>query len=123
MSSVGKMIVHTIDVDPAAPSRARYLVSAALVGHPKLDDLLLATSELVTNVVRHGEGVAVAELILDRAGGVVRIGVRQRGDHFDRAEHLASDPHGRGLTIVEAVSDRWGVEADGDLEVWFEVDD
>jgi anti-sigma regulatory factor (Ser/Thr protein kinase) len=120
-SPVHKVITHRLEVDPSAPGRARRLVVEALGHHPRIDDILLATSELVTNVVRHGHDVTHAELTLDRLDGSVKVGVRQRGGEFDRVQHLATDPHGRGLAIVEAVTDRWGVDDDGDPLVWFEI--
>lgn len=119
-SPVHKVITHRLEVDSSAPGRARRLVSEALGHHPRIDDILLATSELVTNVVRHGRDVTHAELMVN-VDGSVKVGVRQRGGGFDRVHHLATDPHGRGLSIVEAVTDRWGVDDDGDLLVWFEI--
>jgi anti-sigma regulatory factor (Ser/Thr protein kinase) len=120
-SPVHKVITHRLEVDPSAPGRARRLVAEALAHHPRIDDILLATSELVTNVVRHGRDLTHAELTLNHLDGSVKVGVRQRGRDFERRQHLATDPHGRGLSIVEAVTDRWGVEDDGDLLVWFEI--
>ena len=123
MQSAGKMTNHLISVGVGAPSAARRIVAAMLGEHPRLDDILLATSELVTNVVRHAGAVDHAELSLRRSEGAVRISVRQPGQPFDRTQYLSTDPHGRGLAIVEAITDRWGVEHDGDLMVWFEVAD
>lgn len=123
-----KAITHNIDVDVLAPRHARNLVADAVGEHPRLDDILLATSELVTNVVRHGRGITRAELRLERRDGSVRVGIRQHGTTFgqhgttfERVQHRPTDPDGRGLTIVEAVTDRWGVESDDGLLVWFEV--
>lgn len=116
-----KALTHNIDVDLLAPRHARNLVASAIGEHPRLDDILLATSELVTNVVRHGRGVTRAELRLECRDGWVRVGVRQYGTPFERVQRGATDPDGRGLTIVEAVTDRWGVEVEDGLLVWFEV--
>lgn len=116
------VIRETLSVDAGAPGIARSLISEHLPQHPALDDIRLATSELVTNVVRHAPEVEEVEFCIEHRPGTVRVSVRQRGGPFDRVPHLATDPHGRGLAIVEAVSDRWGVEWNGHLLAWFEID-
>jgi hypothetical protein len=50
--------------------------------------------------------------------------VTDHGPGFARvAEHRPGpeDPGGRGLSLVDALADRWG-SADGGTRVWFEVD-
>ncbi|APE21302.1 ATP-binding protein [Streptomyces venezuelae] len=83
----------------------------------------LALTELVANVVRHVPGRHCAVLILREPYGL-RVEV---ADAVPGAVHAkAADPldaGGRGLVLVEAVTDRWGVDerADGKT-VWFECD-
>ncbi|GAA4921622.1 ATP-binding protein [Streptomyces coeruleoprunus] len=85
----------------------------------------LALTELATNVVRHVPGRWAGTIIL-RGQGVLRVEVSDR----DERPALPARPYdglsegGRGLLLVEAVTDRWGVTRlpDGKT-VWFECDD
>jgi anti-sigma regulatory factor (Ser/Thr protein kinase) len=104
--------------------------------HPALlADAVAVLAELVGNAVRHASPLP---------GGVVRVAWRLRpgrsggeGDH-DTVEVRVTDggaaeqPHiraiatdaidGRGLSIVAALSDRWGVDRDGlGQSVWAEL--
>jgi len=72
-----------------------------------LDAAELMTSELVTNCVRHAR--TDFELVIHRRGQV-RIEVRDDGP--GQPTVLSPTPRdltGRGLRIVEAMSDSWGV--------------
>jgi anti-sigma regulatory factor (Ser/Thr protein kinase) len=79
-------------------------------------------SELVTNSVEHAECVSVT-VLLTYAADVLRLEV---GDQD--AAHVPvlkcpepGDAGGRGLVIVQAMSDRWGVEVtDSGKAVWCE---
>lgn len=119
-----KNVSLTFEIDDHAPALVRHFIGDTLASHPRRSDVLVAVSELVTNVVRHAPDAGQASVTLAAYEGGLRIGVRQRGKRFDRPEIVVSnDPHGRGLMIVETLADRWGVDVDGDmLEVWFEVD-
>ncbi|MFF9815906.1 ATP-binding protein [Streptomyces sp. NPDC014006] len=98
-----------------------YLLRAGL---PDLADAAeLALTELLTNVVRHVPGRRCGICILLLPGAVrvevsdscARMPVRGSG------ELLAEG--GRGLLLVEAVTDRWGVTphpTGGGKAVWFE---
>ncbi|MET1038980.1 MAG: SpoIIE family protein phosphatase [Aeromicrobium sp.] len=79
------------------------------VPEPVIRDLALITSELVTNAVVHG-GSSVG-LRLERTGSRVVVLVR---DDDARLLPKPNDPgaeseHGRGLHIVDALSDEWGM--------------
>ncbi|WP_043618016.1 ATP-binding protein [Nonomuraea candida] len=110
---------------PSAPSgvgEARSLVRAELgrwgLAHV-MDDCLLIVSELVTNAVRHG-GSAYTLRLEERAG-------RLHGEVFDPGEGVpcrrspgVEALSGRGLQIVAAIADDWGVtRADNGKLVWF----
>jgi anti-sigma regulatory factor (Ser/Thr protein kinase)/anti-anti-sigma regulatory factor len=87
-----------------------------------LADLELVISELVTNAIEHGEGEI--ELRLDHDAGALRGSVSDQGHGF-RYELRPLDggqdqPRGRGLSIVNALVTRWGIEA-GSTRVWFEI--
>jgi len=83
-----------------------------------LDAVRLATSELVGNGVRHAR--TELELVLSLDAGELRVSVR------DGAPGPIScgvpDVHagsGRGLALVERISDRWGVDpTDDGKTVW-----
>ncbi|MGW5057945.1 ATP-binding protein [Streptomyces sp. NPDC004096] len=87
------------------------------------DAVELAVTELVANVVRHVPDRHCTLLVLRQAAGV-------RVEVSDGCSRLPSVPHapapdaegGRGLLLVDAVVDKWGVEpepSDGKT-VWFE---
>ncbi|MCX4592272.1 ATP-binding protein [Streptomyces sp. NBC_01549] len=83
----------------------------------------LALTELVANVVRHVPGRRCRTCFLIRRGGV-RVEI---ADRCSRLPVLATGDvlaeGGRGLLLVEAVTDRWGVELRPDgrgKTVWFE---
>jgi anti-sigma regulatory factor (Ser/Thr protein kinase) len=118
--------VRTLDIDDTAPREARRWIARSLVGAP--DDIrervLLVVSELVTNVLRHGGDRATVRVAV--TGPVMRLEVtdRERGAVV-RRDVQPSSVSGRGLLIVECLTDRWGVaEASerGTKTVWCELD-
>ncbi|MFJ8648428.1 ATP-binding protein [Streptomyces sp. NPDC093546] len=83
----------------------------------------LLTSELVTNALIHTRHGAVVTATV-HPGSVLRVEVRD----FDGAPPLphisvADDStHGRGLFLVQALADAWGVRGHGmGKTVWFEL--
>ncbi|AXK35878.1 ATP-binding protein [Streptomyces armeniacus] len=77
------------------------------------DDAALAVSELVTNAVRHGGGRPVGFRVTC-SDQELRIEV---SDGNPAPAHVCSavrtEESGRGLLLVEAVTDSWGVSPDG----------
>ena len=90
-----------------------------------LDDALLLISELVTNSVLHGGPPIV--LAIDCDGQGLHVRVRDGSTAIPAAvSRGAYAENGRGLTLVQLLSDTWGVEPVGDAygpgkEVWFEL--
>ncbi|MFJ9039682.1 ATP-binding protein [Streptomyces sp. NPDC102406] len=87
------------------------------------DSAELAVTELLANVVRHVPGRHCSLLIV-RQGRGVRVEV---GDPDPRppvvGEPTQWEEGGRGLLLVEAVTDRWGVHpSPPGKTVWFECD-
>ena len=79
-------------------------------------------SELVTNSVEHAECVSVTVLLI-YGHGMLRLEVRdQDAAHVPALKHPEpGDLRGRGLVIVQALSDRWGVQVTGSGKaVWCE---
>jgi anti-sigma regulatory factor (Ser/Thr protein kinase) len=110
---------------PDAPAQARASVHSIVGESASTNDILLATSELVSNAVIHGNLTPRDRILVDveATSDLVRVTVTHDGPPFD---HTASQPPGRpggfGLHIVDAVSKRWDVShQDGRTESWFEV--
>ena len=109
---------------PEAAPEARTLLRRMLAGGPfadRLDDAQLAASELVTNAVLHGRQPLFIEVAV--TADVLRVEV---GDGSPVSPSFSMlDPTavtGRGLMLISAASDRWGVEPlpEGKV-VWFEL--
>jgi anti-sigma regulatory factor (Ser/Thr protein kinase) len=108
--------------DVTAPARARREVRSMLLGlglgEAQLDDLLLATSELVTNAFEHGE--CPQRLELSYFEGQLTLQVHDTGSRLP--ELRAPSPaaaRSRGLVLVQALSEDWGFEfCPGGKFVW-----
>lgn len=92
-------------------------------GGPGASDVAeLLASELVTNALVHTEhGAVVTATVLP---GQLRVEVRDfvSGLTGPRVPHADDDTHGRGLVLVQALADSWGVEDHGvGKVVWFEL--
>jgi anti-sigma regulatory factor (Ser/Thr protein kinase) len=100
---------------------ARRFVRDALRGQAReiLDAAELMTSELATNCVRHAQ--TGFELAIDDAQRPIRVEVRDVGQGRPMLQSPSpTDRTGRGLVIVEAMSDAWGVEPSSrGKTVWF----
>ena len=99
---------------PAAPAEARRRVRDAIrswrvsVG---LDAALLLTSELVTNAVRHeaGQGAQSVMLTIASSRGRLRVDVHDTSCSLPAVAEVPADAEtGRGLLLVETLSDEWG---------------
>jgi anti-sigma regulatory factor (Ser/Thr protein kinase) len=118
-------IALELPANEEAPARARQAVrEAAGAGLPEDDRWRaeLIVTELVTNAVVHGPGGPV-ELALDWGGNGVRGQVQDPGPGIRRSQLVRRRPideGGRGLFLVDALSDGWGLSEDSS-RVWFEV--
>jgi anti-sigma regulatory factor (Ser/Thr protein kinase) len=106
--------MHVRD-EPSSAGLVRNRVGADLarqgVDASCIDEVVLVVSELVGNAVRHA-GSAKGELAicwdLDASG--VRVEVTDASTkQLVRRTPSATDPSGRGLQIIDAMSDDWGV--------------
>jgi anti-sigma regulatory factor (Ser/Thr protein kinase) len=112
-----------------AVSLARGAVRARLEGEipdERLGDVMLMTSELVTNAIRHGGAAGPDDRIRIR---LLRRGRRARVEVCDDGPGFAASPptspaEGRmGLELVDRLADTWGTDRrDGTTLVWFEVE-
>ncbi|MGV9338086.1 ATP-binding protein [Streptomyces sp. NPDC003688] len=100
----------------ASASRAREAARSFAddIGADSLsDDLVLIVSELVTNAVLHGKtspGRQVA-VTIELDSGRIRVEVRDTGDGRPRKRSKGNPlaTSGRGLEIVDVLSEAWGV--------------
>ncbi|HEX8066135.1 MAG TPA: SpoIIE family protein phosphatase [Thermoleophilaceae bacterium] len=113
--------------EPQAPARARRAVEALAGPLPSelVEELKLLATELVTNSCRHAEArhePVLLELSIEER--VVRLAVTDAGSGFEppAASAEPEDEAGRGLFIVDALADRWGVDRAGGTRVWAELD-
>ncbi|MCU1351612.1 MAG: hypothetical protein JWM05_821 [Acidimicrobiales bacterium] len=100
----------------------RRLQGRRVLGPRRLEETLLMTSELVTNVLEHTE--SDPEITVTESDEAVRVEVRDDDPNLPEIQPL--DPTrigGNGLRIVDVWSEDWGVRRiDGDGKVvWFLV--
>jgi anti-sigma regulatory factor (Ser/Thr protein kinase) len=117
---------RTLAPTPESATVARWLVTDLLrdaVEADVLDTAALLTTELVSNAIRHTRDELTVTVRL--AGGRLRVGV---ADSSHRRPQLVQvgrrDTSGRGLQLVDALADRWGVDPDErglGKTVWFEL--
>jgi anti-sigma regulatory factor (Ser/Thr protein kinase) len=89
-----------------------------------IDLAAVAASELVTNAVVHGRGPISVRTVLDPAS--LRVEVQDTAAELPhRVDPDQAHEGGRGLTIVDAVSEEWGctvVRGASGKSVWFTVE-
>ncbi len=105
-----------------APGTARSAIddfAAALPDGPRFN-LRLLVSELVANSVRHGQGDTIrlaARIDAER----VQVEVSDDGEGFSCERADEESESGRGLPVVAALADRWGLTFDRGTTAWFEL--
>jgi anti-sigma regulatory factor (Ser/Thr protein kinase) len=113
------------DAASESVSRVRRFVGARLSEFDAnvAADVVLMTSELATNAIRHGGTDIEVTLMVEPSEGLIRVEVRDGGDgEVARTVPGAYADRGRGLQIVDQLSDRWGmreVEDGPGKTVWF----
>jgi anti-sigma regulatory factor (Ser/Thr protein kinase) len=105
---------------------ARWLVTDLLrdaADPDALDTAALLTTELVSNAIRHTGDELTLTVRLE--AGMLRVGVSDTSHRRPQLVQAGTrDTSGRGLHLVEALADRWGVDPDGrglGKTVWFEL--
>jgi anti-sigma regulatory factor (Ser/Thr protein kinase) len=115
----------TLAAVPQSAATARRFIAdicnAAQLGEDTCATAALLVSELVTNAIRYGGSRAVLEAAVP--GGRLRVSVK---DDNPRLPVVGQHPDltaesGRGLQLVSALADDWGVESldAGGKAVWF----
>jgi anti-sigma regulatory factor (Ser/Thr protein kinase) len=110
--------------DPESVGHARRFAAQVLADVPRalFESIELMVSELTTNSIRHGR--AGFELTITNTAQMVRVEVTDRAGGTPRKlSPPPEQPTGRGLKIVDLLSDTWGVDwAEGSGKtVWLTV--
>ncbi len=111
---------------PASAAEARHFVDVTLRDwrcDKIVDDARLIVTELVSNVVRHGETTEPMILTIELHRGVLRISLEDGGadGNIEVVSTDLTSESGRGLRLVEGLSDVWGVDRHDDHKVvWAE---
>lgn len=113
---------HTL----SSAQSARRFVEQQLSGLPPslVERAIMLVSELATNAILHARSDFELSVSFPVPGSCVRIEVADAGGGEPRPQQPPpTAEHGRGLQLVAALSNRWGVErqSDGGKTVWFEL--
>src|SRR5215469_6059271 len=119
---------------PGQVSVARRWLAQMIDGFAAIDDALLACSELATNAIMHTDsgqpgGSFTVRLairqdtvrieVLDQGGTAAG---RQDAGGYEAGDTEEASQRGRGLTIVTAITDAWGISGDhAGRTTWCEI--
>jgi len=125
MCTVSAPVRLSMPMDDHAPGRARlFLAEAHCPAHNTsvLDEATLLVSELVTNAVLHGAPPITLEIECDGAAGM-QVRVSDGSEAPPALRHPDDeDEHGRGVVLVDLLSDAWGVDpTPNGKAVWFRL--
>jgi len=103
---------------------ARRFVARTIIDAPAdvRESVSLIVSELSTNALVHA--ASEFDVFVDRSDSAIFVSVSDRGDGTPILQSPeSSDPHGRGLRIVDALSDEWGISSTSGegKTVWFRM--
>ncbi|NWF24772.1 SpoIIE family protein phosphatase [Streptomyces sp. PKU-EA00015] len=122
----GRLQQHVGQNDPEALRSSRHMVRAAVRAwgaHERADEVELAADELITNALLHTDGGAVVTVrVLSGIERRMRVEVEDRSSALPRRRDAGeSGVSGRGLMLVDRLSESWGVESRGSGKcVWCE---
>ncbi|MEV3987749.1 SpoIIE family protein phosphatase [Streptomyces sp. NPDC049837] len=122
----GRLQQHVAQSDPEALSSARHMIRAAVRAWgagERADDIELVADELITNALLHTDGGAIVTLrMLAGHERRLRVEVEDRSSALPRRRDAGlSGVSGRGLLLVDLLTDVWGVDSRGSGKcVWCE---
>ncbi|MFJ8849859.1 SpoIIE family protein phosphatase [Streptomyces sp. NPDC102437] len=122
----GRLQQHVAQSDPEALSSARHMIRAAVRAwgaKARADEVELAADELITNALMHTDGGAIVTIrVLTGPERRLRVDVEDRSSALPRRRDAGeAGVSGRGLMLVDRLSDLWGVESRGGGKcVWCE---
>ena len=113
--------------DVRAPTLARCFLHQNRDGLPQalIENAELLTSELVTNAVLHGQPPIAMELAVTPT--TLDVAIDDGGPNLpvlDTSAVSGTQPHGRGLQIVDTIANQWGVQKGprgNGKRVWFRL--
>ena len=122
MASGSDTIQLGVGPDSFSPRATRHLFAQHFANHPRLDDLLLCLSEVVTNAVLHaGPPIEVTGGVVDSKRVRVEVSDGSKVSPIHR-NPLHSSPTGRGLHLLDRLTTDWGVDiTNNGKTVWFEI--
>lgn len=116
-ATLPEMYSRTLPRSESSAATARDMVRYALAAWHLteatrlVEEAELVASELVTNAVRHARGTSIRVTLTLLGPDGVRVAVVDRSRACPRrCAPDASEAHGRGLLLVNALSHRWGWE-------------
>ncbi|MFJ6197734.1 SpoIIE family protein phosphatase [Micromonospora sp. NPDC092111] len=112
--------------EPTAPSRVRHWMTAQLtewqVPEAVIGAAVLCTSELTTNALLHAGTAARVEIDLSPERLLVSVADSGTRGTVTRAQTDTLSSRGRGLGLIEQLSDAWGTDPTvRGSTVWFEI--
>ncbi|MEV0808010.1 SpoIIE family protein phosphatase [Micromonospora sp. NPDC050200] len=112
--------------EPTAPSRVRHWMTAQLtewrVPDAVIGAAVLCTSELTTNALLHAGTAARVEIDLSPERLLVSVADSGTRGTVTRAQTDTLSSRGRGLGLIEQLSDAWGTDPTvRGSTVWFEI--
>ncbi|RLP98637.1 SpoIIE family protein phosphatase [Micromonospora sp. CV4] len=115
-----------VPAEPTAPSRVRHWMSGQLtewqVPEAVIGAAVLCTSELTTNALLHAGTAARVEIDLSPERLLVSVADSGTRGTVTRARTDTLSSRGRGLGLIEQLSDAWGTDPTvRGSTVWFEI--
>src|SRR3954470_12512593 len=111
--------------DPRAAQRARAFLAyelADVLVDDALDTAKLLVSELVTNSLTHAASAVQVECVTSASAVTVRVSDADTGPLLSGSAGPELAEGGRGLVLVEKLSDAWGTEHSGGRKaIWFRL--
>ena len=113
-----KQMTLQVESNAEAPGRSRSLLAEMKSSlEPRYDDVLLVVSELVTNSVRHSDTKGI-DVKVETGDHRIRVEVSDDGPGFT-IETPRGD--GMGLSLVDKLSEDWGLTSSDRFTVWAEL--
>ncbi|MFI7577168.1 SpoIIE family protein phosphatase [Micromonospora sp. NPDC049497] len=115
-----------VPAEPTAPSRVRHWMTGQLtdwrVPESVIGAAVLCTSELTTNALLHAGTAARVEIDLSAERLLVSVADSGTRGTVTRAQTDTLSSRGRGLGLIEELSDAWGTDPTvRGSTVWFEI--
>jgi anti-sigma regulatory factor (Ser/Thr protein kinase) len=123
MERLGEPFGFTGDGDCGRRARriVRERAAKVVAAETLLDDVELMAAEAVANAILHGSGLVTVDVATD--GRWLRVEVVDDGPAQSDPHGRPRLDHGRGLTVVDALADEWGLDQTSRrTRLWFVVD-